>query len=316
MKWTKVSIQTITQDLDVLTGILADLGIVGVELVDPQDKETFLKNSSIYWDYVDDIILNKISDDAFIIFYTGTDVTSHNMLSQLQQQLSHLAVTPKITTTLVDDDTWLHEWKKYFHPIKIGNVLIIPEWDKSCYESEVIFTIDPGSAFGTGQHATTMLCIEALQKYIKQDINVLDVGCGSGILSIISLLLGAGSVTACDIDPLAIEITEKNAQLNSISFDKLNLHVGDILTNKDLLRNITFNGAVKHKYNIIVANIVADVIINFAPIIRDNLSEGGHFISSGIIDSRINDVITTLETFGYTIVETQISDGWCCVVAI
>lgn len=356
MKWTKVKIHTTSQCTEEISAILIDLGIYGVEIVDPQERAAFLSQLSPNWDYVDETLLlasdslqTSPPPEAIVVFYLGTDSNSLALLSQVREKIRHFSCQSNvisncinssnihpmgsltITTEIVDDQDWLHEWKKHFHPIQIGKVLVVPEWDTTNHSSEVIFKIDPGSAFGTGQHTTTMLCIEALQQQLNTGDNVLDIGCGSGILSIISLLLGANNVVACDIDPAAASITKKNAALNMVNQSALQVYVGDILTNSTLQStvlpenlltssknnslDITSNEDTHNKYDIVIANIVADVIIGLVPLIRNYLKPGGLFIASGIITERLNDVEKALLFAGLNIKEAKTSDGWCCVVA-
>jgi len=296
-----------------------DLGIYGVEIIDPHERQKHLAETSQYWDYVDDSLLSTPSGlAADIIFYIGTDTEStntlrlvHNQLGNISNELPDIFITkPTLSHEVVSDTDWLHEWKKHFHPIKIGKVLIVPEWDKNTYDNDIIFRIDPGSAFGTGQHATTMLCIKALEERLCDGDSVLDIGCGSGILSIISLLLGAKFAFGCDIDPAAVEVTRKNLQLNEVDPSLLEVYVGDILTSSKLQEIVG-----QFKYSVITANIVADVIIALAPIIPHLLSDYGQFIASGIIDERLHHVKDTLIANGFTIVDEASHEGWCCLVA-
>jgi len=296
-----------------------DLGIYGIEIIDPFERQKHLAETSQYWDYVDDSLLSSTSSNlADIVFHLGTDTESMNTLRLVCNQLENISNQfPDIFTTkstlsheVVSDSDWLHEWKKYFHPIKIGKVLIVPEWDINTYENDVIFRIDPGSAFGTGQHATTMLCVKALEENLRANDSVLDIGCGSGILSIISLLLGARFALGCDIDPAAVEVTRKNLLLNTADPSLLDVYVGDILTSSELQKIVS-----QFKYNIITANIVADVIINLASLIPPLLSDNGLFITSGIIDERLPNVKDNLLKNGFTIIDETAHEGWCCLVA-
>jgi len=316
MQWTKATITTTTLGTEIISAQLMDLGIHGVEINDPHEITSFLADTCHQWDYIDESLLNQqAAPDAFVIFYLGTDNESHVLLSQVEKALEDTKANYdflcplSLTLETVNDQDWLHEWKKHFHPIKIGKVLIIPEWENTNHDDEIVFTIDPGSAFGTGQHATTMLCIEALQEHLHEKDNILDIGCGSGILSIISLLLGAQTATACDIDPAAVEITKRNAQLNPINQSLLEVHVGDILSNPELLAKIS----IQH-YDIVVANIVADIIIMLAPLINNLLKPGGKFIASGIIDERLEDVLLSLSANNLTVSQSKTSEGWCCTV--
>ena len=312
MEWTKVSISTSPDKTDFITAILYGHGIHGTEVFDAEEREAFLINPSSNWDYIDESLLSSSPENTnvTIVFYLGTDAESISLLTNIKAELSFF--NANLHAEIVNDTSWVNEWKKYFEPIRIGRVLVIPEWIKT-YEkrdSDIIFTLDPGSAFGTGQHATTSLCIEALQNYIQPDDYVLDIGCGSGILSIISLLLGAQHVICCDIDPAAVETTKRNAEYNPINLNQLEAYVGDILTNMEIKEKIA-----QKTYNIISANIVADVIIQLAPVIPKLLRPGAHFIASGVITERLQHVLDALIACGMSILETKSNEGWCCVVA-
>ena len=317
LDWTKATITTTSEGIEAITGHLINLGVYGVEIIDKTDMVKILSESSSQWDYIDESLRPTLHecDVVYMIFYLGTDGDSIDLLQRVKQGLDSLgAAAPnfqsKIGIETVNDQDWLHQWKKYFQPIQIGKVLIVPEWDSSSHESEIVFTIDPGSAFGTGQHATTNLCIEALQEYLQVGDCVLDIGCGSGILSIISLLLGASHVTAFDIDPVAIEVTKKNSGLNPVDQSALQLHVGDILSDSKLYKELSQN-----KYDIVVANIVADVIIGLSHTLNDFVKPGGIFIASGIIDERLEDVLDSLQFAKLSVVDIKTADGWCCIVA-
>jgi ribosomal protein L11 methyltransferase len=227
-----------------------------------------------------------------------------------------------------DDESWLNEWKKHFKPLRVGRVVIVPEWesytprksstlsfgeaccDFGAAQDEVVFTIDPGSAFGTGQHQTTQLCVSAMQKYISAGDTILDIGCGSGILSIIALLLNAEKVVACDIDPAgAIAATRKNARLNPVDLTRLEVHAGDALSDENLREKIC-----AHKYDVVVANIVADVIVELVPLAKAVLKTGGYFVSSGIIAERASEVVDGFEKSGFKIEQNLSLDGWHCIV--
>jgi len=310
------------QGIEAITNLLMDLGIYGVEIIDQAEMAEFFAKDSPHWDYIDEAMLSQVrasEAEASIIFYIGTDRESSDLLKRVNEELSRLKACPQsaplgslaLQAEAVNDQDWLHEWKKHFEPIRIGRVLIVPEWDDNAHpEDEIVFTIDPGSAFGTGQHATTMLCIESLQDRVRLGSSVLDIGCGSGILSIISLLLGAGQATACDIDPSAVEVTKKNAKINPIDQSSLRAFAGDILSSPELLKNIS-----QGKFDIIIANIVADVIKGLAPLVKNLLAPDGVFIASGIIEERLSDVLLSLSANKLNVVETKTADGWCCVVA-
>jgi ribosomal protein L11 methyltransferase len=293
-------------------------------------------------------------DNAYVVFYLPVDSDGEGVLAQIKNRLVELSPSYKnsdslantgsfintgsfvnrdsltnmdsltntdsltnmgsltIKTERVDDALWLDEWKKYFAPIYIGRVAIVPAWERVETlppEVDVVFTLDPGSAFGTGQHATTYLCVEALAENLRPGQTVLDAGCGSGILSVIGLLLGAGNVVACDIDPLAVSATWKNAERNPVDLTRLQVKHGNIITDMGMQKEI-----LENKYDIVVANIVADVVILLVPLIPKLLKKGGCFIASGIIAERAEDVKTALKEYDISLKLEKVMDGWVCMV--
>ena len=209
------------------------------------------------------------------------------------------------------EEDWANNWKKYFHPLEVGEkILIKPEWEELKDNTDrIVFNINPGMSFGTGGHYTTQLCIETLEKYIKPGVKVLDLGCGSGILSIISLLLGADSAFAVDIDPNAVDIAYQNAGMNDVDISKYTVKAGDIITDTELQNEIA-----KNEYDVVVANIVADVIIALAPKAREYMKKGGVFITSGIIEDRVDDVKAALEKCGFEINSIKQRKDWVSIV--
>ena len=317
MEWNKLEINTTSYGTDIITSMLVDLGVNGTEVIDHAERQRDLNNSAQYWDYIEENLL-ECTEGASVIAYLGTDEESENLaaciisqLESIRDNAQHDMGSLSATITKVNDDDWLHEWKKHFHPFTIGRVKIVPVWEEATStNNEVVFTIDPGSAFGTGQHETTMLCIKALQERVTPSSTILDIGCGSGILSIVSLLLGAATATACDIDPSAVAVTKKNGQLNHINESQLSVHVGDIITDSALQNTIKKQG-----YSIVLANIVADVIIKLAPYAKSCIAPEGIMIASGIITERLEEVVNSLKTSGLKIIDTKEQGGWCCVVA-
>jgi len=320
MKWQKIQIDTTSAGTDALTGLLLNFGIAGVEIIDPKEFTVFLEQDKSAWDYVDETLV-KIpdGDHASVVFYLADDDVGAATLREIEAAIAQFSLphihlgTLKIHTLKVDDADWLDEWKKHFAPIRAGKVLILPAWEVEIPiqnpPPEITFTLDPSSAFGTGQHATTFLCVEALQAKLKRGQSLLDAGCGSGILSLIGLLLGAGEVFACDIDPAAITATLKNAELNPIDITRLRVMHGNILTDSTI--RSALNG---RKFDIITANIVADVVIALLPEIPALLTSGGFFIASGIIDDRVGDVLAALARLNFTVISNEKLDGWHCLV--
>jgi ribosomal protein L11 methyltransferase len=310
MKWTKVSVQVSSSDIDKVTGLLLACGISNVEIIDPREYGVFLQQDKQSWDYVDESLVNvPLDGPGFVVFYLSSDTEDEAALPRIKERLEALMFN--VVTECVDDAAWLDEWKKHFAPIHINRVAIVPEWEKAPMPNppEIVFTLDPGSAFGTGQHATTYLCVEALQEYIKPGHVILDAGCGSGILSVIALQLGAERVVACDIDPSAISATYKNAGLNPVDISALKVLHGNIITDDKTRAAVSV-----HEYDVIVANIVADVVIALLPHVPALLKESGFFIASGIIGERAGDVRRVLEGNGLALVNEKEMDGWYCMV--
>ena len=319
MEWIKTSIETTSQGIEPVTGALMSCGIIGVEIIDSQERARYFADSARTWDYADESLMKADSDSAYVIFYVTGDSAGATLLEAVSAKLAVLAADAcqaenigKLTLRQesANDETWLHEWKKHFKPIRIGRIVVVPEWvDYKPAGDDVVFTIDPGTAFGTGQHQTTQLCIHALQKWVAAGDKVLDIGCGSGILSIISLLLGASRVCAIDIDPAgAIAATKKNAELNPIDLGLLQVMSGDVLTSQAVREEI--GGS----YEVVVANIVADVIIPLAPLVSCFAKPNGLFIASGIISERQEEVLHAFAAAGLTVIDQTEFEGWHCIV--
>lgn len=316
MEWIKASVETTSSGVEIITGILMSCGISGVEIIDSQERARYFADSARTWDYADEALMVADSDCAYIIFYTTKDAAGNVMIKEIEEKLRVLQPEyPGIGTLTMrqesaNDETWLHEWKKHFRPIRIERVVVVPEWvEYKPEDSDVVFIIDPGTAFGTGQHQTTQLCINALQKWVGTGSKVLDIGCGSGILSIISLLLGANYVCAIDIDPAgAIAATKKNAELNPIDLDLLTVLSGDVLTDEIARQNVGTG------YDVVVANIVADVIIPLAPLANTFAKDASLFIVSGIITERLQDVLNAFAEANITVLAQEELEGWHCIV--
>jgi len=318
MEWNKVTIETNSQGVELIVGVLMSCNITSVEIIDPNARIRDLENSILNWDYADEALTQVESDLSYIIFYVTADEAGDSMIKGVSTELEYVKTfttfaergSLNIARSSVNDETWLHEWKKHFHAIKLGKVVVSPEWeDYSPTDDEIVFKIEPGSAFGTGQHQSTQLVIMALQDYMQPSAKVLDIGCGSGILSITSLLLGAHSVFACDIDPAgAIAATKNNAALNPVDTSRLSIHSGDALSDENLKATIS-----KNKYDIVLVNIVADVIVELAPFIRTILAPDGIVISSGIIKERAQDVLSAFRSADIEIVEQRLLDEWVMI---
>ncbi|MCL1862852.1 MAG: 50S ribosomal protein L11 methyltransferase [Defluviitaleaceae bacterium] len=314
MEWTKARVRTTAYGAEVVTAVLMECNIVGVEIVDAHDRVKHLTETASQWDYAEDDLLRIDSEDVFVVFYVVKGEAGEVLLGDVREALARLcdeSLGPlDVAVEHADDALWLNEWKKHFKPLRIGRVVIVPEWEEYApLEGDVVFTLDPGSAFGTGQHQTTRLCVSALQKYLKAGDILVDIGCGSGILAITGLLLGASSVFACDIDPSgAMAATKKNAEINSVA-GRLDVRSGDVLSDEGLRKEIC-----RERCNIVVANIVADVIVDLLPFVNEILVCGGLFIASGIIAERAEEVLLAFGESGVDVLEKIELEGWYCIV--
>jgi ribosomal protein L11 methyltransferase len=317
MEWTRVKVSTDAYGAEIVMGVLLQNDVSGMEIINPQERVRHLTEAAASWDYAEEGLLDVRGREVQVVFYVTKDSQGDKMFAEIEKALVRIKDefaldALEIKTESADDSEWLDEWKKHFKPFSIGKIKIVPEWEKytNAERDEIVFRIDPGSAFGTGQHQTTQLCISALQKYLREGGKLLDIGCGSGILSIIGLLLGADEVLACDIDPAgAVAATKNNAKLNKIDINRLKIYSGDVLSDEGL------RGKIYNKYQVIAANIVADVIIGLLPFVKENLDDGGVFISSGIIDERAEEVRSAFAEQGYKTIEELQSEGWHCIIA-
>ena len=319
MNWIQVTIYTTSDGIEPLSGVLYQLGINGIEIEDEADFKDFLENNRQCWDYVDDELVKSKEKETCVKIYVSDNLSGHEMLSEVKTALSELKMRDKngefgrleIDLGNISEEDWANNWKKYFHPTEVGEkILIKPEWEElSAPTDRIVFNVNPGMSFGTGSHETTQLCIEALEKVVCEGDDILDLGCGSGILSIISLLLGAKSAYAVDIDPNAVNIAIDNAKMNNIDLSAFTAKAGNILTDNTLCNEIA-----KKKYPVVVANIVADVIIGLLPFAAKVLAEGGTFITSGIISDRIEDVENALRENGFTDFTVNRRGDWASIV--
>ncbi len=294
MEWIQAAIITTAEGIDPVCGQLLMLGMNGFEIEDKDDFLSFLEENRAAWDYVDeDLYREKSTDVTKVKLYVTQNAAGHEQLAMVRDALAALraldtdgvygALTLELAT--LQEEDWAENWKQYFHPLKVGDkILIQPEWEPISEETDrVVFTINPGMSFGTGSHHTTQLCIEAIERHLTPDATVLDLGCGSGILSIIARLLGAGDTVAMDIDPNAVDIAKENARKNNV--DRYTAFAGNILTDTDLQERFA-----AQKFDLVVANIVADVIIPLAPLAKNFIRDDGVFIASGIILPRLDEV--------------------------
>lgn len=319
MDWIKVSIFTTSQGIEPVSGRLYQLGIGGLEIEDEQDFKEFLRDNKQYWDYVDEELVKKMEGETKVKAYVSDDTAGRELLLAIKSTLKELKELDcnnefgrlEIEADNMTEQDWANNWRQYFHPMEIGEkVMIKPEWEELTEPTDrIVFNIEPGMSFGTGSHYTTQLCIEALEKYIKPGVKMLDLGCGSGILSIISLLLGADMAVAVDIDPNAVDTAYQNAERNNVDRSKYTVLSGNVVTDCDIQAEIS-----KNKYEVVAANIVADVIIGLAPKAKEYMTEDGVFITSGIISDRVDDVKTALLENGFEITAINQRKDWVSIV--
>lgn len=316
MEWIRVTVFTTSIGIDIVCDAISELGISGFEIEDESEFNEFLENNTKYWDYVDDELLESKKGDTKVKFYLENNSEITDKLADVKTTLEALKQkgedfgTLNMETDGLNEEDWANNWKKYFKPIEVGNkILIQPEWcpyDKAT--ERTVFTVNPGMTFGTGTHTSTKLCICELEKVVDENTVLFDAGCGSGILSIISLMLGAKDATAVDIDENCIHVAYENADRNGVDKEKYHVYSGDVITDKALFEKLALV-----KYDVIVANIVADVIIALLPSVKKLIKEGGTFICSGIIKERLSDVTGAMENEGITISQTIEEDGWAAV---
>ena len=307
MEWLELHIDTNHAGLEPLEIFLSANGVDGVVIDDEQDFQSFLENNHQYWDYVDQELLDRMRGITRVKFYVTDDDEGHKQLERYTHGLGF-----EHTVTPLSDNDWAYSWQKYYKPLSIGQRLyVVPEWerDNPVPEGRSPLYLNPGLTFGTGSHASTQLCLEGVEAHTVPGKSVLDLGCGSGILSIAALCLGASRAVAVDIDPKAVDVAYENAALNGIGKDRYTVLVGDVLSN-GALREALGGG-----YDVVVANIVADVIIGLAPMLRQVLKPGGLFICSGIIKEREQDVVNALTAADYTILETKRKGEWVAMLS-
>ncbi len=303
MDWVEIKISVNTSDVD-LAGAIANMSVpYGIYIEDYSALEQDALEVA-HIDLIDEELLAKDRDTGIIHIYISPEENPSEAVNFLEERYNSEGICYKIEQVHCNDEDWENNWKAYFKPMKIGEKLLVrPIWVDD-YESEgrAVLNIEPGVAFGTGTHETTRLCLEALERTIRKDLTVLDVGCGSGILSCAAMLLGAKSVTGVDIDKLAVKIARANGELNKFSLPEYTMLHGN-LTDK-----------ITKKYDLVLANIVADAIISLSGNIRQFMMPGAKYIVSGIIDLREEEVITALSNYGFSVLERFEEKGWLCFV--
>ncbi|MBP7186541.1 MAG: 50S ribosomal protein L11 methyltransferase [Ruminococcus sp.] len=317
MEWTEVNIYTATEGIELICSKLEDIGIKGFSIRDAEDFKEFLENKYGRWDYIDDDLMGLSECETCITVYLPANEQGSETLTAIRSLLKELKASDtegrygRLEAELASlrEEDWANNWKQYFKPFTIGGKLAIkPSWEE--YENtdgRVVLEIDPASSFGTGAHHTTRLCLELIEKYLSSGDKVLDLGCGSGILSIAAMLLGADHAVAVDIEQNAAETAKENAGKNHIDPALYKTYYGDITVNEKLADEI------HDKYDMITANIVADVLIAMKDHFRRYLRDGGILIVSGIIEERAEEVINAILSAGFREPEMQLREGWAAV---
>ena len=318
MNWAEISIQTTTEGIEIVNGFLMAHGINCVMIEDAEDFKSFLQDTTIHWDYVEEDLMKLAEAPTVIKFYLPDNPQGYETLNLVKRDLPHLQETQETDLGALSlsigykaEEDWETAWQKYYHPIEVSDRLaVVPEWEKyDAPEGKIVLRMNPGMAFGSGSHDTTQLCLKFLDGLNLSGLDVLDMGCGSGILSIAALLLGAKSVAAADIDQLAVKIAHENAALNGCDDGRLTIRCGNVLDDPALADEIG-----EKSYDVIVANIVADVIKAMAPLFARYLKEDGTLVVSGIISERAEEVTSHLEQHGFAVVELREENDWAAAV--
>ena len=302
MEWIEAAVPCSGDEIEPLCDTLTALGIDAISIEDENDFMDFLENNRQYWDYVDETLLESFRGESQIKCWLPNDADRQTLARTLEEKLGR-----PVMLRVRSDSEWENNWKQYYAPLEIGRrLLVVPEWETPGDTERLVLRLDPGLSFGTGRHATTRMCLEVLQELDLRDGRVLDLGSGSGILGIASPLLGAGSVLACDVDPKAADAARENAALNGLGGKRYETRTADILAD-----GAAWN-ALGTGYDLVLANIVADVIIPLSVMVPKLLARGGHFLCSGIIDGREAEVEAALRGNGFTVERHFHQEEWHC----
>lgn len=314
MEWTEVNIYTSAEGIELICAKLMDIGIKGFVIKDSADFNEFLENKNGQWDYIDEDLMGLADCETCITVYLPENNQGADMLTSIKNMLADVkksdtdGVYGRLEAELasIREEDWANNWKQYFKPFTIGEKLAVkPSWeDYIGDDGRKILEIDPASSFGTGQHHTTRLCLELLEKSVREGDKILDMGCGSGILSIAAMLLGAESAAAVDIEENAAATAQENARKNNIADEVYKTYFGNILADEALADKID------DKYDIITANIVADVLIAMKDYFVRYLRKGGTLIISGIIEERMDEVLSAVEGVGFIRQAVSVKEGW------
>ncbi len=320
MEWLEVTIKTISPAIDLLGARLTAIGYDSFIIDDSEDFSEFLKDNTQYWDYVDEDLARKMQNVSQIRLYLPHDAQAPEQIAQLKSELEAFrAQNPdtdlgslEVSLQNLQEEDWEESWKQYYQPIPIGErLLIVPQWlSPENPEHRIPVVLDPGMIFGTGAHASTQMCLQALEQTIHGGERVIDLGSGSGILSIAALLLGAQEATGVDIDPKAEDIARENAALNGLTAPKFRAVTGNVIGDKAMMESLSEGG-----YDVVLANIVADVIIPLSAVVPHFLRPDGVFICSGILNTRLPEVERAIEAAGLTITQREMQEDWCRLTA-
>ena len=314
MKWNKITLEIREEVEDIVISTLADIGLEGAEIQDKQPLSEQDKKQMFV-----DILPDMPEDDgvAYLNFYLDEDEDVNAMLEKVKAELEELRMfvdigSGMITLSQTEDKDWINNWKQYFKQFYVDDILIIPSWEEVKEEDKdrMIIQIDPGTAFGTGMHETTQLCIRQLKKYVTSETELLDVGTGSGILSIVALKLGAKHAVGTDLDPCAVPAVEENKEANEIPVEAFDTMIGNIIDDKEVQDKVGYE-----KYDIVVANILADVLVPLTPVILNQMKKGGIYITSGIIDDKEETVVNAVKAAGLEVLEVTHQGEWVSVTA-
>ena len=314
MKWNRFTIKTKTEAEDVIISALADVGVEGVEIQDKQPLTETDKEQMFV-----DIMPEGPADDgiAYLNFYLEEDTETAPVLEKVRAVLEEVRGymdigEGTITESQTEDKDWINNWKEYFHQFYVDDILIVPSWEEVKEEDKdkMILHIDPGTAFGTGMHETTQLVIRQLKKFVTKDTQMLDVGTGSGILGIVALKLGAAHVVGTDLDPCAIPAVADNKEANDIKDETFDMLIGNIIDDKEVQDTVGYE-----KYDIITANILAEVLVPLTPVIVNQMKKGAYYITSGILDVKEEVVIKAVKDAGLQLVEVTHQGEWVSVTA-
>ena len=304
MRYIEVIVDTPSKDIDRRCEEMTAMGVGGFVIENEEDFKDFLEHNHAYWDYVDQDLEQKYAGVSRIKCYLTDNAEGQDTLRQIR------AAYGEIQVSYVQDSDWENNWREYYKPNEVGEKLVVvPEWEEIPKDGRVPLRLDPGLIFGTGSHATTRLCLGAMEQFVNGDTKVLDLGCGSGILGIGALVLGAKSCLGCDIDPKAPDVVRSNAALNGIGPERLTACAGDILSDASLRRRFGTG------YDLVLSNIVSDVIIPLSRYVKDFLAPNGIWISSGIIEGRQDEVRAAIEQAGFTVLEHRQEEEWHAFVA-